>query len=308
MDALHLSIRERSVYWKIRAKIKFALEGDENTKFFHASATCRLRRNSIPNLVVDGVSSSTHHDKAYILKIFYSNLLGTVNACSWHFSLSDLYHGSPSLQTSFSAPFSRDEIRKAFCDMNKLSSPGPDGFGPAFYSTFWDLLSGDVFAVFDSFFEGNIDLSRINRAFLVLLPKTDAANHPSLFRPISLQNCIMKAITKVLTTRLQAAIHSLVDADQTGFLSGRRISENIVYAADLVRCCHLKKAPSVVLKLDFRKAFDSVNWDSLLAILRVRGFDDRWCDWLRLILTSGHTAILLNGVPGDWIRCRNGLR
>jgi hypothetical protein len=70
--------------------------------------------------------------------------------------------------------------------MNKNSSPGPDGFGPAFYSTFWDLVSPDVFRVFDAFFTGSIDLSRINRAFLVLLPKIDAANNPSLFRPISL--------------------------------------------------------------------------------------------------------------------------
>jgi hypothetical protein len=110
-----------------------------------------------------------------------------------------------------------------------------------------------VFAVFDSFYNGNIDLTRINRPFLVLLPKTDGANNPSLFRPISLQNCIMKAITKVLTTRLHAAIHSLVDADQTGFLSGRRISENIVYAADIIRCCHLRKAPTLVFKIDFKR-------------------------------------------------------
>jgi hypothetical protein len=109
----------------------------------------------------------------------------------------------------------------------------------------------------------------------------------------------MKAITKVLTTRLQSTIHSLVDADQTGFLSGRHISENIVYAADLLRCCHLRKAPTIVLKLDFKKAFDSVHWGSLLLILKARGFDERWCDWMSQILNTGHTAILLNGVPGD---------
>jgi hypothetical protein len=87
----------------------------------------------------------------------------------------------------------------------------------------------------------------------------------------------MKAITKVLTTRLEIAIHGLVDADQTGFLSGRRILENIVYVADLIRCCHTRKSLAIVFKIDFRKAFDSVNWASLIAILRARGFDDLWC-------------------------------
>lgn len=213
MDSLHLAIKERSLYWRTRAKVRYALEGDENTRFFHTSATCRLRRNSITSLEMDGVTTTSHPGKALILKAYYSELLGAVSPTSWRFDLRSLYPAGPSLPMSLSAPFTRDEIKLAFLSMNRLSSPGPDGFGPAFFSSFWDTVAPDVFAVFDSFYKGNIDLTRINRAFLVLLPKTDGANNPSLFRPISLQNCIMKAITKVLTTRLQAAIHSLVDAD-----------------------------------------------------------------------------------------------
>ncbi|KAK1613281.1 hypothetical protein QYE76_036954 [Lolium multiflorum] len=308
MDALHLSLKERALYWRTRAKICYILEGDENTKFFHTSATCRMRRNSIPSLLVDGVESTDHDSKATILKNFYLDLLGTVTPTAWDFCLEDLYPNAPRLSPHYSAPFTEAEIKAAFMSMNKLSSPGPDGFGPAFFSTFWATVAPDVCELFHSFYEGTIDLSRINRAFLVLLPKIEAASHPSQFRPISLQNCVMKAITKVLTSRLQTVIQTLVDADQTGFLSGRRISENIVYAADLLRCCHVRKAPTIVFKIDFRKAFDSVNWESLLTILRARGFDERWCLWMEHILRSGLTAVLLNGIPGDWIKCRNGLR
>jgi len=57
---------------------------------------------------------------------------------------------------------------------------------------------------------------------------------------------------------------------------GRSIAENFVYAADLLSCCHKRKVPTAVLKLDFKKAFDSVKWSSLDAILRVRGFDSHW--------------------------------
>jgi hypothetical protein len=202
MDALHLAVKEKAVYWRLRAKVRFALEGDENTKFFHASATCRLRRNSIAALDCDGTPVTTHAAKATILKNFFGELLESVTPASWRLSLGSLYTNSPRLSSSFSAPFTRDEIWQAFLDMNRLSSPGPDGFGPSFFATFWATVSQDVLGVFSSFFDGSIDLTRINRAFLVLLPKIDAAVHPSQFRPISLQNCIMKAITKVLTTRL----------------------------------------------------------------------------------------------------------
>jgi hypothetical protein len=120
----------------------------------------------------------------------------------WRFNLSDFYYNTRALPASLSAPFSHDEIHKAFSDMNKQSTPGPDGFGPSFFSTFWDMVSPDIFEVFSSFYDGTIYLTRINTAFLVLIPKVDSTNHPSLFGPISLQNCVMKAITKVLTSRL----------------------------------------------------------------------------------------------------------
>ncbi|KAK1609018.1 hypothetical protein QYE76_032691 [Lolium multiflorum] len=255
MDALHLSIKENSLYWRTRAKVRYALEGDENTKFFHASATCRLRRNSIPLLSVDGTETSDHPRKAAILHSYYSNLLGTVTPTAWDFDVSSLYPHTCALPGGITAPFTPDEIKTAFTTMNKNSSPGPDGFGPSFYSAFWATISKDVLEVFSSFFDGSIDLTRINRAFLVLLPKIDAAVHPSQFRPISLQNCIMKAITKVLTTRLQAAIQSLVDADQTSFLSGRRISENIVYAADSLAAT--QDAPPT------SQRFESIFWAGL---------------------------------------------
>ena len=77
----------------------------------------------------------------------------------------------------------------------------------------------------------------------------------------------MKIIAKILTARLQVEIPKLIDLDQTGFIKGRSISENI-YALKLVQHCHKQRLPTLVLKLDFAKAFDSVNWDSLLKILQ----------------------------------------
>ena len=79
-----------------------------------------------------------------------------------------------------------------------------------------------------------------------------------------------------MANRLRPAIAAIVDADQTGFIHGRSIAENFVYAADLLSCCHKRNLPTAVLKLDFKKAFDSVEWSSLDAILMARGFDHWW--------------------------------
>ena len=118
----------------------------------------------------------------------------------------------------------------------------------------------------------------------------------------------MKLFTKVMVNRLKPMIPLIIDADQTGFIHGRSIAENFVYAADHLSCCHKRKTRTAVLKLDFKKAFDSVEWESLDLILGARGFDDRWRSWVSQVLTTGKTAVMLNGVPGRWINCRRGLR
>lgn len=96
--------------------------------------------------------------------------------------------------------------------------------------------------------------------------------------------------------------------DQTGFLKGRSISENFVYAAELVQTCHKRKIPAVALKLDFRKAFDSIEWEALDCILEAKNFPAKWRSWIQHIFDTSQTAVLLNGCPGKWIKCKKGLR
>ena len=62
-----------------------------------------------------------------------------------------------------------------------------------------------------------------------------------------------------------------------------------------------------MLKLDFVKAFDIVNWDGLFSVMHARGFCHRWINWMSDILSSSETSLLVNGCPGLWITCKRGL-
>jgi hypothetical protein len=163
-------------------------------------------------------------------------------------------------------------------------------------------------AFLQDFFDGVAPLDGLNRAFISLLPKKDVVLTADGFRPISLQNCVMKVVTRILTTRLQRFIERLISFEQSGFVKGRSIVDNFLYAADVIQSCQTRGTPAVVLKLDFKKAFDSVNWAALDAILEARGIGPLFRSWISTILSTGRTAILLNGVPGRWISCKNGLR
>ncbi|CAO2039804.1 unnamed protein product [Urochloa humidicola] len=299
---------EKLAFWRQRFKIRLAMEWDENSRFFHAAASGRRRKNLIHSLDHDGQSYTAHDAKDAILHDFYAELLGTTKEVSWRFNLHDLYPALAVSSLNLSRPFTTEEISEALFAMDKNASPGPDGFGPSFYAHFWQTIRADLHHLFDCFHASTLELDGLNRAHLILLPKKQGARTADAYRPISLQNCPMKLFTKVMSNRLRAAIPMIIDADQTGFVHGRSIAENFVYAADILSCCHKRKIPTAVLKLDFKKAFDSVEWSSLDAILHARGFDNRWCTWVRQILSSGKTAVMLNGVPGRWINCRRGLR
>ena len=74
------------------------------------------------------------------------------------------------------------------------------------------------------------------------------------------------------------------------------------------RFLHSQKQPRILLKLDITKAFDSVSWSFLLEVLDKMGFGSRWRDILCGLLVSSSTRVLLNGIPGDFIQHRRGLR
>ncbi|KAL1192898.1 putative ribonuclease H protein [Cardamine amara subsp. amara] len=63
-----------------------------------------------------------------------------------------------------------------------------------------------------------------------------------------------------------------------------------------------------MLKVDIRKAFDSVRWDFILTILKVIGLPHRFINWISKCLTSPTFSVLVNGNIGGFFKSTRGLR
>jgi hypothetical protein len=309
--SLHNLNVARATYWRQHAKIKDCVLGDENSSYFHLCATVRLQKNQIKRLDVQGVPILSQDAMHAVLHDFFKSLIGV--ACPSILSdafISSLSFNSlsPTEAQSLISPFSLEEIKSALWDMDCNSSPGPDGFGPAFYKKKWDLVKNNLLSLLNNFLSSHGDLRRINKSYIILIPKSAGATSPDRFRPISLQNCCLKLASKCLTNRLQSIIPNLISQDQTGFIKGSSASENFIYAAEIIQSCYKRKASAIVLKLDFHKAFDSISWEALDRILLANGFPIIFCLWIRNLNSSSQSAVILNGKPGRWIQCRRGLR
>lgn len=94
-------------------------------------------------------------------------------------------------------------------------------------------------------------------------------------RPISLCNVSYKLISKVLANRLRSILPSIIDENQSAFVPGRLISDNILLSSEVFHFMHhnqAKKRGYMALKLDMSKAYDRVEWDFLSSTMIKMGF------------------------------------
>jgi hypothetical protein len=79
-------------------------------------------------------------------------------------------------------------------------------------------------------------------------------------------------------------------------------------AHNTTRRYHNSRLPTLFLKLDITKAFNSVKWEYLLNLLHILGFPCRWQDWIAALRYTSSTRVLLNGVPNVPIKHGRGLQ
>ncbi|GJW80836.1 RNA-directed DNA polymerase, eukaryota [Tanacetum coccineum] len=215
---------------------------------------------------------------------------------------------SPEQAQDLERVFVKEEIKEAVWDCGLDKSPGPDGFTFGFYRRFWNLIEGDVVEAVNHFFNNGFRHSGGNSSFIALIPKFQGAKMVKDYRPISLIGSLYKIITKLLANRLVTVIDGLVMKSQFGFIANRQILDGPFILNEIIHWCKAKKKQTLIFKVDFEKAFDSVRWDFLDDVLKNLGFGSRWRDWIQSCLNSSKGSILVNGSPTSEFQYFKGLK
>ncbi|CAL1389097.1 unnamed protein product [Linum trigynum] len=304
---------QEELYWKQRSRADWLRDGDKNSGFFHKKASARRKRNTIRRIQEELGGFVTKHDDIAACLVKYFDKL---------FEAGPVPHETPILDTvtaSISAeqnealllPFNRDEIFFALKQMGQRKAPGEDGFSVLFFRRNWSVVGDDVVKMVTQILEQGEMLAGLNHTLLALIPKVKNPVTPKEYRPISLCNVVYKLVSKVLANRLKPLLNQVISEEQSAFVPGRVIIDNIMAAFECFHTMKRKKKSRIAYcaaKIDMAKAYDRVEWHFLESMMNRLGFAERWVKLIMMCVTTVTYSVLINGHQSERFTPTRGIR
>ena len=129
---------------------------------------------------------------------------------------------------------------------------------------------------------------------LISITNKDTALLDNL-RPISLLNTDYKILTKAIAKRLEKVLPKVINLHQTGYIKTRYISENISLISDIMTYTEEKNIPGIALFIDFKKAFDTIEWNVINCCLKAYNFGPNIQNWVKILCNNVFSSIVNNG-------------
>ncbi|KAK4392729.1 hypothetical protein Sango_2050700 [Sesamum angolense] len=222
-------LAQNEAFWRQKAGIRWAKDGERNTRYFHSLVWKRRFRDTIFGIQHEGEYLTNPIAIKDLAASFFKRLLTAEPVFPEEMDSEHLEDGLT------------DEDRRSLCVMPTLeevavfnidpdSVAGPNGFGAVFFHTCWEIVAKDVFGAMIEFFRGEKMPKGFTATTISLIPKTASPTYWSEYRPISLCNVTNKICTKLMTIRLGHVLSKVISLSPSGFMPGRLLSDNVLLA------------------------------------------------------------------------------
>ena len=203
----------------------------------------------------------------------------------------------------------KTECEEALKCMNADKTPRTDGLPVEFYKAFWDDISTHLLSALNFAYESGCLSITQRRGIIKLIPKKSIEPfYIKNWRPITLLNTDYKIAAKAIANRIKTVLPKLINNDQTGFMKGRFIGENIRLIDGIIQYATQHNVPGLLLFIDFEKAFDSLEWPFIFDTLRFFGFGPSLINWVRTFYCNIESCVLNNGWSSNFFQPQRGLR
>ena len=219
---------------------------------------------------------------------------------------------SPSVDDESSAKFTMSELKKAIRRMKAKGAAGPDDIPPAFLKALGPVALMELLDMFNKSFQtGTVPQAWRNAIIIPLLKAGKPASDLASFRPISLTSCVAKLLERMVADRLYylAETNQWFNAQQAGFRKGRSCEDQIIRLTQAIEdgFQQKKSRKSVLVLLDFSKAYDTVWRERLLLSMHERAVPLTILRWLRSFLLNRQARARYNNCTSPSMLMRQGL-
>jgi len=282
-----------------RARAKWSEKGEKSNKYFLNLVKERQRKMQIRKIISCGCTFYKQDEISKAISDFYSNLYKKQKDIKKIDKDHPMFSSLPSLNEE-DAKFLKTKLtlEELFTTINTCneSAPGPDGISYDTYKHLWSISGPIILNAWEH--SNKIGVTSISQreSIITLLDKKgkDSTKIENL-RPISLSNCDIKLCTKALAIRTSKIIHKLVDSNQTGYVPGRQVTDNIRLLEEIIKEANNAGEKGYLITLDAQKAFDSVDHEYLIDLLRIYKFPDEYVRWIKILYSNLNACVLVNG-------------
>ena len=200
---------------------------------------------------------------------------------------------------------SKAELKnQLFKHMKPTSAPGIDGFTAALLRTFWSDLEDVCHSAINQCYEKG----QLTTMLKKLLPKGEkckmvAAN----YRPISLLSVFYKIASGAIRRRLETLIEKVIGREQKAYSRKKNIISVLLNVISMIHSSRSLKRSSLIIAVDFRKAFDSLNHSFIDTCLEALNFGPSFMSWVKLFFNDMVTDLLMNGFMEEKIELQQGV-
>ena len=128
------------------------------------------------------------------------------------------------------------------------------------------------------------------------------------WRPISLINVDAKIISKVIAVRVKNVLPNIIHHNQTGYVKDRYIGETVRLIFDIMEYTQNENIPGILIFIDFKKAFDTVEWHYLFDCLKAFNFGPDLMNWVKTFYHNIESCVINNGLASDSFNLARGVR
>lgn len=295
---------------KQKAKINWLHDGDSCTKLFHTKMSRRRYINNWSQLIMNNgeIIQNAELIESEAIKYFHNIFNSEIPQLDEFPEIPCLSRINEDGRKLLDADISLHEIQIATFGIADDKSPGPDGFSAKFFKHHWNDIKYFLQDAIEEFFKYGKMSKGLNHTFLSLIPKVHNPNTIADYRPIACCNVLYKIISKIICNRIKPFMPLLISDNQSAFIQGRFITDNILLAHEQIRQFNTNGSGKLCAKIDLRKAYDMINRNFICHMLKMMGFPNRLIKLIKCCISTPTFSININGSPRGFIKSSRGLR